>query len=220
MGDHDFTFRLTIQGELPTLSADFGHVSDLYLANTHDESPRVGRFLEAFPNLVSIDIRGYGLTGIPEAIFRMKRLNTLSLPACNLTLSPRDVAGLAILDGLDLLHLHDNPLGLTPDLSNLQGLTDLDLSTTGIREIPKGVLDNFNWMELDLSGNEISEIPDELMEVPAYVGDRYDLRGNPFSPRAMQRIRAYYQETGLTLNVDGVLEHPPVRGRPSVEIED
>jgi Leucine-rich repeat (LRR) protein len=220
VGDHDFTFRLTIQGELPTLSADFGHVSDLYLANTHDESPRVGRFLEAFPNLVSIDIRGYGLTNIPEAIFRMKRLNTLSLPACDLTLSPRDVAGLANLDGLDLLHLHDNPLGLTPDLSNLQGLTDLDLSTTGIREIPKGVLENFNWMEVDLSGNEISEIPDELMEVPAHVGDRYDLRGNPFSARAMQRIRAYYQETGMTLNVDGVLEHPPVRSRPSVEIED
>ncbi|WP_065261782.1 dermonecrotic toxin domain-containing protein [Pseudomonas bananamidigenes] len=220
VGDHDFTFRLPILGELPTLSADFGHVSDLYLENTHDESPRVGRFLEAFPNLVSIDIRGYGLTNIPEAIFRMKRLNTLSLPACNLTLSPRDVAGLANLDGLDLLHLHDNPLGLTPDLRNLHELTDLDLSTTGIREIPKGVLENFNWMELDLSGNEISEMPDELMEVPAYVGDRYDLRGNPFSARAMQRIRAYYQETGMTLNVDGVLEHPPVQTRPSVEMED
>ncbi|MDL5593024.1 hypothetical protein QS468_09945 [Bacillus subtilis] len=218
--DHDFTFRLTILGELPTLSADFGHVSDLYLASTHDDLPRIGRFLDAFPNLVSIDIRGYGLTNIPEAIFRMKRLNTLSLPACDLTLSPRDVAGLANLDGLDLLHLHDNPLRLTPDLSNLQGLTDLDLSTTGIREIPKGVLGNFNWMEVDLSGNEISEMPDELMEVPAYVGDRYDLRGNPFSPQAMQRIRAYYQETGMTLNIDDVLEHPPVRSRPSVEMED
>ncbi|WP_438299454.1 hypothetical protein [Pseudomonas sp. NMS19W] len=219
-GDHTFTFRLPILGELPTLSVGFDHVSDLHLVNTRDDSPRIGRFLEAFPQLVSVDIQGYELTGIPEAIFRMKRLNTLSLPACGLTLSPRDVAGLANLDNLDLLHLHDNPLGLTPDLSNLQGLTDLDLSTTGIREIPKGVLDNFNWMELDLSGNEIREMPDELMEVPAYVADRYDLRGNPFSAQAMQRIRAYYQETGLTLNVDGVLEHPPVSGRPSGEIED
>ncbi|WP_248742492.1 MULTISPECIES: dermonecrotic toxin domain-containing protein [unclassified Pseudomonas] len=219
-GDHTFTFRLPILGDLPTLSVGFDHVSDLHLVNTRDDSPRIGRFLEAFPQLVSVDIQGYELTGIPEAIFRMKRLNTLSLPACGLTLSPQDVAGLASLDSLDLLHLHDNPLGLTPDLSDLQGLTDLDLSTTGIREIPKGVLGNFNWMELDLSGNEITEMPDELMEVPAYVGDRYDLRGNPFSVQAMQRIRAYYQETGMTLNVDGVLEHPPVRGRPSVEIED
>ncbi|RIJ10766.1 hypothetical protein DXT77_13450 [Pseudomonas sp. 91RF] len=215
-----FVFRLPIHGELPTMSADFGHVSDLHLVSTSDYSPRIGRFLEGFRNLESVDIQGYELTHIPEAIFQMRRLNTLSLPACDLTLSPRDVAGLATLDNLDLLHLHDNPLGLTPDLSNLQGLTDLDLSTTGIREIPKGVLDNFNWMELDLSGNEISEMPDELMEVPAYVGDRYDLRGNPFSAQAMQRIRAYYQETGMTLNVDGVLEHPPVRSRPSVEMED
>jgi len=218
--EHHFVFRLPIRGELPTLSADFGHVSDLHLVSTSDDSPRIGRFLEAFRNLESVDIQGYELNHIPEAILQMRRLNTLSLPACDLTLSPRDVAGLATLENLDLLHLHDNPLGLTPDLSNLQGLTDLDLSTTGIREIPKGVLENFNWMEVDLSGNEISEMPDELMEVPAYVGDRYDFRGNPFSARAMQRIRAYYQLTGMTLNVDGVLEHPTLPTRPSVEMED
>jgi len=217
---HHFTFRLSVMGQLPTLSVSFSHVSDLYLTSISDHWPRIGRFLEAFPSLESIDIRGYDLAGIPQAIFHMRRLNTLSLPSCRITLSPSDVAGLNTLDGLDLLHLHDNPLGLTPDLSNLQGLTDLDLSTTGIREIPPGVLENFNWMEVDLSGNEITEMPDELMEVPAHVGDRYDLRGNPFSARAMQRIRAYYQQTGMTLNVDGVMVHPPVQTRAGVEIED
>ncbi|WP_323162320.1 dermonecrotic toxin domain-containing protein [Pseudomonas glycinae] len=218
--DHQFAFRLPIMGELPTLTADFGHVSDLYLVSTSNHSPRIGRFLEAFTHLESVDIQGYDLPSIPEAVFRMKRLTTLSLPTCNLTLSPQDVAGLASLDQLDLLHLHNNPLGLTPDLSNLQNLTDLDLSTTGIREIPKGVLENLNWMEVDLSGNEITEMPDALMEVPAHVGDRYDLYGNPFSAQAMQRIRAYYQETGMTLNVDDVMEHPQVQTRPSAEIED
>lgn len=218
--DHRFASSLPLRGELPTLTAQFGHVSDLYLLSVSDHSPRIGRFLEAFPSLDSLDIRGYDLRTVPAAIFRMGRLTSLSLPECNITLTPKDVNGLAGLHTLELLHLQDNPLGLAPDLSNLQALTDLDLSTTGIREIPKGALGNFNWMEIDLSGNEISEMPDELMEVPAYVGDRYDLRGNPFSMRAMNRIRAYFQETGNTLNVDGILDHPPQVIRPVVNIED
>lgn len=218
--DHRFASSLPLRGELPTLTAQFGHVSDLYLLSVSDHSPRIGRFLEAFPSLDSLDIRGYDLRTVPEAIFRMGRLTSLSLPECNITLTPNDVHGLAGLHTLELLHLQDNPLGLAPDLSNLQALTDLDLSTTGIREIPRGALGNFNWMEIDLSGNEISEMPDELMEVPAYVGDRYDLRGNPFSIRAMNRIRAYFQETGNTLNVDGILDHPPQVIRPGVNVED
>jgi len=217
--DHDFTFSLPIQGELPTLGADFGHVKDLYLLGAGGHSIRLGYFLEAFPNLEMLDIQDYDLLRIPSAILRMRRLKILALPSCNITLTAADVAGLASLENLNLLHLHDNPLELTPDLSNLQGLNDLDLSVTGIREIPKGVLDNLNWIEMDLSGNEISEVPNELMELPAYVGDRYDLRGNPFSTRAMNLIRAYYQQTGHTLNVDGVATHPQVLTRPDVDME-
>lgn len=220
IADHRFTSTLSIRGELPTLHVEFSHVSDLYLVNTGAHWPRLGRFLEAFPNLEHVDIRGYDLGTVPEAIFRMNRLITLSLPACRITLTPQEVNGLAGLHTLELLHLHDNPLGLTPDLSNLQSLNDLDLSATGIREIPRGVLENHNWMEIDLSGNEITEVPDELQEVPAYVGDRYDLRGNPFSPEAMNRIRAYYQQTGHTLNVDNVFGQQAPETRPGVVIED
>ncbi|WP_192562084.1 dermonecrotic toxin domain-containing protein [Pseudomonas gozinkensis] len=218
--DHQLTSTLSIMGELPTLRADFSHVSDLYLVNSADHWPRVGRFLEAFPGLEHVDIRGYDLSTVPEAIFRMNRLTTLSLPACRITLTAREVNGLAGLHSLELLHLQDNPLKLAPDLSNLQHLSDLDLSTTGISEIPRGVLGNHNWMEIDLSGNEIIEVPDELQDVPAYVGDRYDLRGNPFSPEAMNRIRAYYQETGHTLNVDNVVGQQAPVTRPGVAIED
>ena len=218
--DHQFTSNLSIRGELPTLHVDFNHVSDFYLVNTDNHWPRLGRLLEAFPNLEHVDIRGYDLGTLPEAIFRMKRLTTLSLPACRITLTAREVNGLAGLHSLELLHLHDNPLGLTPDLSNLQRLNDLDLSTTGIREVPKGVLENHNWMEIDLSGNEITDIPAELQEVPAYVGDRYDLRGNPFSNEAMNRIRAYYQETGHTLNVDNVVGQQVLAAPSGIPIEE
>ncbi|HJR29646.1 MAG TPA: DUF6543 domain-containing protein [Pseudomonas sp.] len=218
--NHGLTSRLSIMGVLPTVNADFSHVPHLFLLGQRAHSPRIGRFLEAFPSLESLDIRGYDLGGIPEAVFRMGRLTALSLPDCNITLEPHTANELAGMQNLEILHLHDNPLALAPDLSNLQSLTDLDLSNTGITEIPDGVLGNFQWNEIDLSGNAITEVPEELMEVPAEIGDRYDLHGNPFSAQSMERIRAYYHETGQTLNVDNVIGQPPAAIRPDVDIED
>lgn len=124
------------------------------------------------------------------------------------------------MDKLEVLNLSDNPLGLTPDLSNLQSLTELDLSHTGISEIPKGVLENLHWGEIDLSGNAITEVPETLMEVPPTIGDRYDLGGNPLSAQSLARIRAYYEETGNDLNVAGIDGTPPPQVRPDMEIED
>jgi Leucine-rich repeat (LRR) protein len=210
-GYHEFTSLIPIRGRLPTLSVEFAHVYSLDLHGQNGFPIHPGRFLDAFANLQLLEIRNYDMLNIPEAIFRMKRLKGLILPSCRITLSPEDVARLATLDRLDLLHLQDNPLGLTPDLRNLQELIDLDLSNTGIREIPKGVLENSHWEEVDLSNNQINEMPEELMEVPAVIGDRYDLSGNLFSPRAMARIREYYDVTGQDLNVEGLIDQPPAR---------
>ncbi|MCU0118939.1 hypothetical protein N8H74_11795 [Pseudomonas sp. B2M1-30] len=220
VASHGFASRLSIMGELPSLNADFSHVPELFLLGYGDHTPRIGQFLDAFPNLDSLDIRGYFLPDIPEAVFSMGRLTSLSLPDCDLTLTAQSVTSLAGMDNLQILHLHDNPLALTPDLSNLQSLTDLDLSNAGLSEIPPGVLTNHNWSEVDLSNNLITDIADELMDVPAYVGDRYDLQNNPLSEQARRRIRAYYEETGLTLNVDNIAGQPGTVNRPGGDIED
>ena len=151
----------------------------------------------------------------------MSQLTALSLPDCEISLTPESVAALAGMDKLEVLNLRDNPLGLTPDISNLHSLTDLDLSDTGITEIPKGTLENLHWNEIDLSGNAITDVPEEIMDVPASVGDRYDLRNNPLSPQSLARVRAYYQETGNNLNVNGIDGMPrPPEMRPDLEIED
>jgi Leucine-rich repeat (LRR) protein len=217
--DHGFASRLSLAGELPTLKARFEHVPDLFLIGFGDYAPRLGHFLEAFPNLDSLDIRGYFLPDIPQEVFNMGRLTSLSLSDCDLTLTAQTVNELASMDSLEILHLRDNPLGLTPDLRNLQSLTDLDLSNTGLTEIPPGVLENFNWSEVDLSNNFISEMPDELMEVPGDIGDRYDLSNNAFSERARRRIHAYYEETGQTLNVENIADQPGPTIRPDAEVE-
>ncbi|WP_426202798.1 dermonecrotic toxin domain-containing protein [Pseudomonas sp. TWP3-1] len=217
---YGFTSTVNFIGELPTLSSNFPYVPDLFLIGNGD-STRIGRFLEAFTDLDSLTIRDFNLGDLPEAIFTIKRLTALSLPECQITLTPTSVAALAGMDKLEALNLSDNPLGLIPDLSNLQRLTDLDLSGTGITEIPKGMLRNQHWNEVDLADNAITEVPEELMDVPASVSESYDLRNNPLSEAGLARIRAYYHETGNDLNVAGIAatQRPPEM-RPDLQIED
>lgn len=220
LDSYGFSHTVSFLGELPTLGAQFPYVPDLFLVGD-GHSSRLGRFLEAFPGLDSLAIRECNLGDIPEDIFTMSQLTALSLPDCEISLTPESVAALASMDKLEVLNLRDNPLGLTPDISNLHSLTDLDLSDTGITEIPKGTLENLHWNEIDLSGNAITDVPEEIMDVPASVGDRYDLRNNPLSPQSLARVRAYYQETGNNLNVNGIDGTPrPPEMRPDLEIED
>ncbi|NYH10428.1 dermonecrotic toxin domain-containing protein [Pseudomonas moraviensis] len=220
LDSYGFSHTVRFIGELPTLGAAFPYVPDLFLVGDGSSS-RLGRFLEAFPGLDSLAIRECNLGNIPEDIFTMNRLTALSLPDCEIRLTSESVAALAGMDRLEVLNLRDNPLELTPDISNLHSLTDLDLSDTGITEIPKGALENLHWNEIDLSGNAITDVPEEIMDVPASVGDRYDLRNNPLSPQSLARVRAYYQETGNNLNVNGIDGTPrPPQMRPDMEIED
>ncbi|MBX8472578.1 hypothetical protein K5E37_26395 [Pseudomonas sp. RIT778] len=220
LDSYGFSHTVSFLGELPTLGARFPYVPDLFLVGD-GHSSRLGRFLEAFPGLDSLAIRECNLGDIPKDIFTMSQLTALSLPDCEISLTPESVAALAGMDKLEVLNLRDNPLGLTPDISNLHSLTDLDLSDTGITEIPKGTLENLHWNEIDLSGNAITDVPEEIMDVPASVGDRYDLRNNPLSPQSLARVRAYYQETGNNLNVNGIDGMPrPPEMRPDLEIED
>ncbi|WP_432217502.1 dermonecrotic toxin domain-containing protein [Pseudomonas kribbensis] len=217
---YGFSRAIDFTGDLPTLGTEFLHVPDLYLAGD-GHSTRLGRFLEAFPNIDSLAIRAINLGDIPKDIYTLNRLTALSLSDCGISLTPESVTALAGMDKLEVLNLSNNPLGLAPDLSNLQSLTELDLSNTGISEIPKGALENLHWGEIDLSGNAITEVPETLMDVPPTVGDRYDLRDNPLSAQSLARVRAYYHETGNDLNVDGIDGTPrPAQMRPDMEVED
>ncbi|MFM9382118.1 dermonecrotic toxin domain-containing protein [Pseudomonas sp. UV AK001] len=214
--DFEFSYKVRFTGELPRLNARFLHVSDLFLTGD-SSSTRLGDFLEAFPRLENLDIRQLNLGDIPEAVFTLNRLTALSLSNCEISLTPKSVASLAGMDKLEVLNLNSNPLGRTPDLSNLQHLVELDLGDTGITEIPNGVLENHYWSEVDLSDNAITEISEALMDVPATIGDRYDLHNNPLSQRSLVRVRAYYHATGNDLNVQGIDGTPRP---PQMDVED
>ncbi|VVQ04386.1 hypothetical protein PS918_04500 [Pseudomonas fluorescens] len=215
-----FVSSLSIMGDLPVLSADFGHVLELYLTSTGSIVPRASRFLDYFPNLHSLAVRGYQLDNIPEAIFKMNSLTALSLPECRITLTRRTVDALADMENLDSLNLRNNPLGLTPDLRNLRHLSSLDLSNSGLREMPRGVLDSTSLTHADLSNNAITDMPIELLDANPDHTANYDLSGNPFSPRSLERIAAHYHETGNTLGINAVRGMPrPGNQPPDEEME-
>jgi Leucine-rich repeat (LRR) protein len=200
---------------LPTLSADFSHVSSLELQSV-DGVTRIGRFLESFPNLRSLRLRECNLGDIPEAVFKMGRLRSLSLPDCRISLSAESANALAGMEQLDYLDLSLNPLGQTPDLSQMKGLATVLLAETGITEVPQGLLqlEELDWA--DLSENTITEIPSDIMEVPVEVAENISLRGNPFSEESVLRLIDYYESTGTDFGVEEVIN----RGEMQVSSTD
>ena len=217
INDFELSWTLPLLGELPTLSVDFKHVLSLILINNSATAPRLGRFLEAFPNLDSLTLQRYDLAELPEVIIRLHQLKELNLPDCGVRLTPSSAGKLSEMTRLEVLNLRNNPLGLTPDLSNLQSLESLNLTNTGITAIPGGVLNNHQVHSVYLADNQISEMPDTLMQVPDAVGAHYNLRNNPFSAQSLDIIRAYYHVTGNTLNVQGIATAP---GVPPLPVED
>ncbi|MCW8275529.1 hypothetical protein IMF27_07290 [Pseudomonas sp. PCH199] len=201
----ELVLNTPISGELPALSADFSHVTTLELQSA-DGVTRIGRFLESFPNLQSLSLRECHLGNIPDAVFKMGHLRSLSLPNCRMTLSVESTNALAGMELLDYLDLSHSPLGQTLDLRQMTNLATILLNDTGITEIPNGLfqLNDLDWV--DLSENAITEVPSDLMELPTDVAECITLRGNPFSEESLLQLISYYERTRVDFGVEEVLD--------------
>lgn len=193
-----------IHGELPALSADFGHVSTLELHSMGGVT-RVGRFLESFPNLQTLRLRECHLGDIPEAVFKMGRLRSLSLPQCRMSLSTVSVNALAGMEQLDYLDLSFNPLGHTPDMRQMPELSTVLLNDTGITDIPPGLLQLADLDWADMSMNAITDISSDLLEVPVETAENITLRGNPFSTESLGRLIGYFERTRVDFGVEEII---------------
>ena len=150
-----------------------------------------------------------------QALRRWPALRYLELGNNEITLTLESRAALNELNQLCLLSLRHNPLELAPDLTQWQRLEQLDLEHTSISEWPAGLLSLLDQQplalrELDLSRNELIDIPD--LHHTAFArqlragnhGLTYDFEGNPLSDLAQQRL----QEAGLAtpMEVDGIVD--------------
>lgn len=211
----ELTFQSIINGDLPSLRADFNHVSALELRGANG-APRIGRFLDSFPNLKSLRLRECNLGNIPDAVFKMSQLRSLSLPDCYISLSPESTNALAGMEQLEYLDLGHNPLGQTLDLSQMPSLATVLLNDTGLTEIPHGLLQLTELDWADLSGNAITEVPSDVLEMPLDIAENISLRGNPLSEESLLRLIDYFEGTGADFGVEAVIN----RGEMEISSSD
>ncbi|WP_330206616.1 dermonecrotic toxin domain-containing protein [Pseudomonas sp. AM14(2022)] len=203
---HDLNLATIIRGDLPVLNADFSHVTHLYLRSLPGQTFGIDRFVETFASLRGLTIYQYRLEHIPPAVFRMAELTYLSLSHCDLTLTPQAALELAQMERLDHLDLSDNPLGETPDVSQMTHLQTLMLDNSGITSLPPGLLQLEHLEIADLSDNAITQVPSDILELPEERADKFSLRSNPLSELSVQRLIAYFKKHRIDFGVDAVIE--------------
>ena len=150
-------------------------------------------------------MRDCNLGNIPDAVFKMGQLRSLSLPECRVRLSAESASALAGMEQLDYLDLAHNPLGQTPDLSQMTELATVLLNDTGITEIPHGLLQMTELDWADLSGNAITEVPSDVLELPVEIAENISFRGNRFSEESLLRLISYFERTGMDFGVEEVI---------------
>jgi len=131
--EYHFKFDGPMRGDLPVLTARFDYVLDLSLTRSAPQAASVGNFLEHFPNLTHLKVRGYRLTTFPEAVLRMQALTSLDLSGTGLGELP-----IALVDNRRLIHV--------------------DLSNNAIREVPTELTqaDATTTVAFNLSANPLS----------------------------------------------------------------
>ena len=192
--------NLDFAGNMPALSANFGHVSRLRLTGNKNITALLP-FVRRFEHLNTLELHAFDLEPVALSEIRLPGLNVLELNDCGVVLTPENQATLVSLNNLHTLDLSNNPLGTFPDLNMLPELTYLDLSNTGINVVPDGLTSHPHLRTAILSGNRISEIPDTVFEMTANQSDGLDFSDNPLSSATHNKIKAYYRRTGFDFEV-------------------
>jgi hypothetical protein len=198
--------RLT---NLPSFTADMGHVTSLRLAEMSLRAMPEG-FLRPFTGLRWLDLANNRLTRLPAGLDRLQSLTRLSFKRNRIVLDAAGVEVLAGLRGLKVLSLEDNPIELLPDVTQMLDLRGLLLRGTAIDRWPTGVL-TLEYLEvLDLRANRITRMPADVLEPAAEQAVRVQrvnaathLHGNALDADSRVRMDVYRQQTGVDFGVVG-----------------
>jgi hypothetical protein len=221
---------------LPSFTADMGHVTSLRLAEMSlRDVPE--SFLRSFTGLRWLDLANNRLTRLPASLDTLQGLTRLSFKNNRIVLDAAGVQVLAGLRRLKVLNLEDNPIELIPDVSQMLDLRGLLLRGTAIERWPTGAL-TLEYLEvLDLRANRITHIPAEVLEpapeqaaVVQRVNAATSLHGNALDTDSRARMEVYRRQTGVDFSVTGVsrVHLPPAEnhaarwlvGTPKAEIAE
>ncbi|WP_339433651.1 MULTISPECIES: hypothetical protein [unclassified Pseudomonas] len=206
-GDYHFSSSVDFSGELPRLSARFEYVTELILT-AEKPGARIGAFLDSFPNVKYLKVTGVEMQEFPSGIFQMRELLQLTLDSCSLRLSDMTAEGLARMETLTLLNLARNPLTVAPPVGFMPDLTELMLYDANLSSVPSGI-DSLKELEvLALQNNNISEVGDELFDIPDTQNLFVGLVNNPLSDASRQRITEYLENASMDRKIEIEMEEP------------
>lgn len=193
---------------LPDLDADFSHVGSLNLSGMQLSASPEG-FLARYRGLRWLDLSNNQLRELPPALGEMHGLTRLFLQRNQIQLTAHTAEVLAGRTGLRALWLDSNPLGITPDFSRIGDMRSLSLKNTGITTWPNGLFEQPLLDLADLSGNQISALPEQLIQpLPEHLAQSAritrvaNLANNPLSEVTLEQVRLYaerLQQAGLNV---------------------
>lgn len=183
---------------LPILPAQvrFDHVKLLSLGNMGLDGA-VAYFLKHFKNAMFVNLADNKITRFPEVLSQMKQLEYVCLANNALQLTEHTRATLAGLRSLQVLNLSNNPLQDPPDVSRMFVMRELNLRNCRLKEFPKGVARLPYLENLDLRENDITTLPEWLLQVPRSYAQTVNLRHNPLDVPSQLLLRDYRRTHGV-----------------------
>lgn len=210
---YELNFEALPVDSLPVLSADFGHISALYLSNSpNGKFPSV--FLRKFTNLRVLSLKNSQLEVLPPELANMPELIHLNLQGNRLALNHESTLLLSSLTKLRSLNLTGNILSARVSVWLMPELEHLLLRYTGITEWPDGVETLEGLQTLDLRDNAISVIPPHILTPARATINRITfLHDNPLNFDSLRRLEIYRREHGINLGIRPQRQHvAPRRG--------
>lgn len=176
-------------GDLPSLMVPLASVTALDLSGVGMTTAGASGFLQAFANLRTLRLSGNQLMGVPQPLLHMSQLERLEMQYCELS-SATSVYPLLASTRLRWLDLSYNDLQVF-NPPGLAAVETLDLRFNELIDWPGAVLEAPNLRTLNLSGNDITDIPDEIFDGShAQLIAGTDLSENTeLSLHALQRLR-------------------------------
>lgn len=194
-------------GKLPSMPAglSFDHIQHLSMKDMA-QNDDVTYFLKSFKQLESLELDNNKITRLPEVLSHMPNLKRLSLEGNQVKLTEQTLTKLNRLRTLTYLNMNKNPLGATPDVSQMSNLRLLLLRDTGITELPEGLQNRAHIEWMDLSKNKIKELPDWLFQKPRRFTRVLNLGLNPFTETSQTYLDNYRNNygTGMGYTADNI----------------
>ncbi|WP_161492855.1 dermonecrotic toxin domain-containing protein [Pseudomonas putida] len=183
-------------------------ISNLSLENISGTTAQLQDLLSRFPQMTSLTLENYvrAQQDLPTALRQAPQLTYLALRNTGLEVNQAFMDALAPLGRLEILDLSNNRVGtITQAPRTLTRIRRLDLNEMRLDQWPTWVDDLLPLEMLDLSDNQITELPTRIWqnldndELVSTLG----LHGNPLSAETVHRARASSESrSSFTIRLD------------------